>query len=132
MMVDCDGDAAALLARMAKECPGLRQVFGLCADFDANADLGGWLTDHRVPASASTSTGSGEPSSRFARKRSCANFCARHCRRYRQRDPQGMFEELRGAVRPKAPLTPIPPTPSDWRIRNLIHLLAPIVVAAVA
>ncbi|MFY9971153.1 MAG: hypothetical protein WAK41_17285, partial [Roseiarcus sp.] len=35
LMVDCDGDATALLERMARECPGLRQIFAFCADFDA-------------------------------------------------------------------------------------------------
>ncbi len=43
LMVDCDGDATALLERMARECSGLRQIFEFCVDFNANADLERWL-----------------------------------------------------------------------------------------
>ena len=53
LMVDCDGDAATLLARMARHCPGLQQIFSFCADFDPAAELERWMTEHRVPASAS-------------------------------------------------------------------------------
>src|SRR5271166_1158724 len=49
-MVDCDGDATALLKRIAQQCPGLRQVFAFCSDFRENADLERWMTEHRIPA----------------------------------------------------------------------------------
>lgn len=131
MMVDCDGDAAALLARMAEECPGLLQVLAFCADFDANADLVRWMTDHRVPASASYVNWIGRTVVQAREEARLRELLRETLPRISARDPQGMFEELRNAVRPKAPLTPIPRTPGDWRIRNLIHLLAPIVIAAI-
>ena len=47
------------------------------------------------------------------------------------REPQAMLHSLRAAVGPQVSLTPIPPTPSAWRNANIIHLFAPIIVAAV-
>ena len=46
------------------------------------------------------------------------------------REPQRRLAQLRCAVGADAPLTPIPPTPLDWRLRDLAHFLAPIVIAA--
>src|SRR5207248_2235878 len=48
-----------------------------------------------------------------------------------QRDPQGLRTELLGAIAPALPPREIPPTPLGWRLRNLAHLLLPILVAAV-
>ncbi len=131
LMVDCDGDATALLERMARECPGLRQIFAFCADFDANADLERWLKSHRVPASASYVNWVGR-SVVQAREEACLRELLREALlRLSAQEPQLQLAELRSAVRDKVALTPIPPTPLDWRLRNLAHLLAPIIVAAV-
>jgi hypothetical protein len=46
------------------------------------------------------------------------------------REPQAILQALRASVGPQVSLTPIPPTPRDWRLRNLVDLLAPIVIAA--
>jgi hypothetical protein len=130
LMVDCDGDAAALLARMAKHCPGLRQVFAFCADFDSGADLERWMTGHRIPASASYVNWLGRTVVQAREEARLRELLRETLPRVSAREPQLMLEELRNAVRPKAPLTPIPPTPLEWRIRNLLHLLVPIVIAA--
>ena len=53
LMVDCDGDAAALLSRMAKECPGLKQIFGFLRGLRSERRPGALDEAHRVPASAS-------------------------------------------------------------------------------
>jgi len=131
LMVDCDGDGTALLKRMAQQCPGLRQVFSFCADFDPNADLERWMTARRVPASASYVNWVGRTVVQAREEARLRELLREALPRISAREPQPMLEELRNAVREKAPLTPIPPTPTDWRIRNLLHLLAPIVIAAV-
>jgi hypothetical protein len=131
MMVDCDGDATDLLARMARDCPGLREVFAFCTDFDAAADLKGWLTSHRVPASASYVNWLGRTVVQAREEARLRDLLREALPKTTALDPQGMLAELREAVGGQAPLTPIPPTPSDWRVRNLVHLLAPIVVAAI-
>src|SRR5262249_50973251 len=38
-MVDCDGDADALVSRMADKCPGFSNVFAACEGFDAKGDI---------------------------------------------------------------------------------------------
>jgi hypothetical protein len=131
LMVDCDGDATALLARMAKHCPGLRQVFAFCVDFDSSVDLERWMTGHRIPASASYVNWLGRTVVQAREEARLRELLRETLPRISAREPRLMLEDLRNAVRPKAPLTPIPPTPADWRIRNLLHLLAPIVIAAI-
>ncbi len=130
LMVDCDGDATRLLARMANDCSGLRQVFAFCADFDPGADLERWMSDHRVPASASYVNWLGRSVVQAREEARLRELLRETLPRISAREPQRILEELRNAVRPKAPLTPIPPTPLEWRIRNIVHLLAPIVIAA--
>ncbi len=130
LMVDCDGDAAALLSRMAREWPALKQIFGFCTDFEANADLGRWLEAHRVGASASYVNWLGRSvvqAREEARLHEALRDALPHAT---EREPQPLLLELRRAVGAGAPLTPIPPTPLDWRLRDLAHLLTPVVVAA--
>jgi hypothetical protein len=46
---DCDGSADALLqAAVSESAPGLRRIFGCCAGFSDQTDLGGWLRSHAV------------------------------------------------------------------------------------
>jgi hypothetical protein len=130
LMVDCDGDAAALLSRMAREWPGLKQIFGFCADFEANADLERWLEAHRVRASASYVNWVGRSVVQAREEARLHDLLRDALAHATQREPQRLLAELRRAVGAEAPLTPIPPTPRDWRLRNLAHLLTPIVVAA--
>ncbi len=130
LMVDCDGDAAALLSRMAREWPGLKQIFGFCADFGANADLERWLEAHRVRASASYVNWVGRSVAQAREEARLHDLLRDALARAIEREPQRLLAELRRAVGAEAPLTPIPPTPLDWRLRNLAHLLTPIVVAA--
>src|SRR5262249_30241504 len=53
LMVDCDGDATALMKQIAEQCVGLKQVFALCADFRDTDDLDRFMAAHRVKASTS-------------------------------------------------------------------------------
>jgi hypothetical protein len=131
LMVDCDGDATALLARMARDCPGLRQIFNFCADFNANADLERWLKSHRVPASASYVNWVGRSVVQAREEARLRELLRDALPRLSAQEPQLQLAELRSAVGDKAPLTPVPPTPLDWRIRNVAHLIAPLVIAAV-
>src|SRR5262249_59080265 len=52
-MVDCDGDADALLARMAQGSPRMKEIFAHCEGFDQSADLLGWMRKYRVEPMAS-------------------------------------------------------------------------------
>jgi hypothetical protein len=130
LMIDCDGDASALLSRMAREWPGLNQIFGFCADFDANADLGRWLQSHRVRAAASYVNWVGRSVVQVREEARLHDLLREALPEATAREPQRRLAQLRCAVGADAPLTPIPPTPLDWRFRDLAHFLAPIVIAA--
>jgi hypothetical protein len=131
LMVDCDGDATALLERMAREYPGLRQTFEFCTDFDANADVERWLKGHRVAAPASYVNWVGRSVVQAREEARLRELLREALPQVSALEPQRQLVELRSAVGSKAHLTPIPSTPPDWSVRNLTHLLAPIVIAAV-
>jgi hypothetical protein len=130
LMVDCDDDATLLLKRVAQQCPGLREIFAFCADFHPG-DLEGWMTAHRIRASASYVNWVGRTVVQVREEARLREVLRETLPRISAREPQPMREELRDAVREKAPLTPIPRTPAQWRVANLLHLVAPIVVVAV-
>jgi hypothetical protein len=127
-LVDCDGDAGALLRRIAGDCPRLREVFAFAADFDGGADLGRWLEAHRTYASASYVNWLGRTAVQAREEALLRGHLREALPQVRSREPQAMLAELRAAIAPEVALTPIPPTPADWRWRNLVHLLAPIVL----
>jgi hypothetical protein len=129
-MVDCDGDADALLSLMAKECAGLRRIFAACEDFDANADFEQWLRAHRVQPSASYVNWLGRSVNQVREEARLHDLLRAALPKTRQRDPQRLLAELRRAVGCAATLTSPPPTPVAWRIRNLLHLLLPLLVLA--
>ena len=131
LMVDCDGDAAALLEKMARDCLGLRQIFGFCVDFDANVRFEHWLKSHRVQASASYINWVGRSVIQVREEARLRELLRDALPHLTAQEPQLQLAELRRAVRDKAPLTPIPPTPLDWRIRNFLHFIAPIAIAAI-
>jgi hypothetical protein len=127
-MVDCDGEADQLLARMAKEAGGLRQVLSHCEDFDGSTDLLAWLRAHRVKPMASYVNWVGRSVVQVREEARLHQLLRDALSRSEAREPQRLFAELRQSVS-AAPLTPVPPTPHGWRIRNLTHLLLPLLVA---
>jgi hypothetical protein len=131
LMADCDGDATALLERIARECPGLKRIFEFCVDFDASGNLESWLKAHRIRASTSYVNWLGRTVSQVQEEARLRELLREALPRLAAQEPHLQLSELRAAVRDKAPLTPLPPTPSDWRNRNLAHFLIPIVIAAI-
>jgi hypothetical protein len=131
LMVDCDGDATALMGQIAEQCVDLKKVFALCADFREAEDLKHFMAAHRVKASASYVNWVGRSVVQARQEAKLRERLREMLPNISSREPQAMLEELREAVGPNTPLTPIPATPTGWRKRNLLHLLAPIIVAAV-
>jgi hypothetical protein len=131
LMVDCDDDETLLVKRVAQQCPRLREIFAFCADFHPSAYFEGWMTAHRIRATASYVNWLGRTVVQVREEAHLREVLCETLPRISAREPQPMREELRNAVREKAPLTPIPRTPAHWRVANLLHLVAPIVVAAV-
>ena len=128
-MIDCDGDATELMQRVARECPELRQVFAFCADFGAGADLARWMAAHRIDAAASYVNWVGRTVVQAREEARLRELLHEALRKVETREPQAMLDTLRAVVGSHVSLTPIPPTPRVWRNANVIHLLAPSVVA---
>lgn len=131
LMVDCDGDATALMKQIAEQCVSLKQVFAFCADFRETDDLDRFMGAHRVKASASYVNWVGRSVVQAREEAGLRELLREMLPRISSCEPQAILAELREAVGPKASLTPIPPTPTGWRNRNLLHLFTPIVVATV-
>jgi hypothetical protein len=131
LMVDCDGDAAPLMRRIAEQCVGLKQIFALCADFRDTDDSARFMATHRVKASASYVNWVGRSVVQAREEARLRELLRETLPGISPSEPQAILAELREAVQVKASLTPIPPTPTEWRNRNLLHLLAPIAIAAV-
>src|SRR5262249_38243552 len=87
-------------------------------------------TRHRVGASASYVNWVGRTVVQAREEAQLRELLREALPRVSAGEPQAMFGELRRAVGTQASLTPIPPTPRAWRNRNLLHFLAPVVVAA--
>jgi hypothetical protein len=129
-MVDCDGDANMLLARLARERDSeLRQIFDCCEGLNAGVDLLAWLTARRVKPIASYVNWVG---------RSVAQVHQEACLHRRLRDalpkiestdPQTIFTNLKEQAK-SCTLTAAPATP-QWSIHKLLLILLPVVVAVV-
>jgi hypothetical protein len=131
-MADCDGDADELLARIAQKADGgLRQIFGYCEDFVETGDLLGWLRAHRVRPLASYVNWIGRTVVQAKEEARLHCLLRKTLPEIDERDPQGIFTRLRELVVLPEPLTPTPPTPLGWRIRNLAHMLLPLLLAAI-
>jgi len=131
-MADCDGDADELMEHMVQQAgAGLHEVFKYCGDFDPNANLLGWLRAHRVRPRASYVNWVGRTVIQAREEAELHGLLRDALSRTTARDPQQLRSELLRLIAPGPPLTEIPPTPLPWRLRNLAHLLLPILVAAV-
>jgi hypothetical protein len=129
--VDCDGDADELLARIAQSADaGLRQIFRYCEDFVETGELLGWLRAHRVQPLASYVNWVGRTVVQAKEEARLHDLLRNALPGIDERDPKRILARLRKAVGPVL-LTPTPPTPLGWRIRNLAHMLLPLLLAAI-
>jgi hypothetical protein len=128
-MVDCDGDADELLAQIAQKSGGLAEIFGHCG-YDGIADILSWLRAHRVKPLASYVNWVGRTAVQAKEEAELHRQLREALPNIEARDPQGILTELRRTARPARPLTPEQPTPAAWRIRNLAHMLLPVLLAA--
>jgi hypothetical protein len=128
-MADCDGSADELLARMAREAGGLREIFGYCEGFGEGTDLLRWMLAHRVRPSASYVNWVGRSVVQAREEARLHGLLREALPRIEEREPHRILAQLRQLVGPVAVLTPVPSTPVSWRIRNIAHLLFPLILA---
>lgn len=129
-MVDCDGPADELLARMTQKPDGLREIFGHCEGFDKTADMLDWLRAHRVKPAASYVNWVGRSVGQVREEARLHELLRAALSGIEESEPQKILVRLRQSIVLPGPLKPAPPTPLAWRIRNLSHLLLPFVLAA--
>ena len=131
-MVDCDGDSDELLQHMVQKAgAGLQEIFQYCGYSERDANLLGWLRAHRVKPRASYVNWVGRTVAQVRDEAKLHDLLRDALAATTQRDPQNLRTELLAAIAPALPPQEIPPTPPGWRLRNLVHLLLPILVAAV-
>jgi hypothetical protein len=128
-MVDCDGSADELLARMAQRPNGLRAIFGHCEEFAQTADMLDWLRARRVKPAASYVNWVGRSVGQVREEARLHELLRAALSGIEESEPQQILVGLRKSIMLPEPLKPAPQTPLDWRIRNLWHLLPPFLVA---
>jgi hypothetical protein len=129
---DCDGDAQDLLQEMiAIAETGLREIFSYCLEYEADRPLLQWMLKHSHKSSADYVNWIGRSVQQVheeaALQRSLSNKLqeliakqseALNIRDIRQQLLTHVELELdSGALT----LTPPPPTPLDWKLRNVLH-----------
>jgi hypothetical protein len=130
---DVDGDAGAFLAELAARTPaGLRALFSCCEGFAPEIDLVSWMKAHSAPSSASYVNWRGRTVRRIREEAALHDALQSHIERaaseLRHMPPAGVHAKLRELVNldvaaGRLTLSPEDPTPSGWRIRNVLHLL---------
>lgn len=132
LMVDCDGDADELLARMAREIAGLRTIFEHCEGCDEATDMLGWLRAHCIQPMASYVNWVGRSVVQIQEEARLHQVLRDALAQTNEREPQELLARLRQYGASAGPLTRPPPTPLAWRIRNLTHLLLPLFLLLLA
>jgi hypothetical protein len=127
-MVDCDGSADELLARIVREASGLETVFAFCEGFTQPVDMLGWLRTHRVTPQASYVNWVGRSVLQVQEEDQLHAMLRAALPGLRDGTPQEMFRRLQALVKPEM-LSPMPETPNAWRVENLRHLLQPFAIA---
>ncbi|MFL5334068.1 MAG: hypothetical protein ACJ8H8_13020 [Geminicoccaceae bacterium] len=139
---DCDGDAGAFLDELiAAAEPGLRRIFAHCTDFGAETDLRYWMTVHTARPTASYVNWIGRTVRQIREEATLRRALVGKARELgngpavvppaRLRDQ--LLDFVRGEIGAhRLELTPEPPTPNDWRVRNLLHAVAIPVILVVA
>jgi hypothetical protein len=139
---DCDGDARTMLADLAARAePGLRRIFSCCG-LGAGENLAAWMrARNRQPAALYLN----RPGRAVRHIREDADVC-RAIERFVDRERASLAgkdsREVHAIVRKflmeevrtgRVPLTPEPPTPVGWRLRQTLHAVSvPLVLLLLA
>jgi hypothetical protein len=126
-MVDCDGDAGALMEQIGQKAEaGLRQIFRHCIGVIGITHPLDVMRTHRVYPRTSYVNWVGRTVAEVRDEARLHDLLRDALGQTTARDPQPLRAELLRLVRPNPPLREIPPTPLGWRLRNLAHFLLPI------
>ena len=139
---DCDGSGARQLDEFVRIAPtGLREVFSHCAGFPPDPrDLGPFLHSRDLPVAAAYVNWIGRTRQRIREERALAEALASRVRELQSTPPgqlqavrQQLVDHVAGERRAgRLNLTPEPPTPPGWWLRNLLHAIAIPVLGLIA
>ena len=143
LLGDCDGPAECFLAELVERAgPGLRRIFAFCRDFSADEDLLDWMRRHARRPSANYVNWIGRTVLQVHEEQALrAALLDRLQKGGDVRDgepPSAVHERLARFVNSEIEtgrlhLTPPPPTPWGWKLRNAIHAVGvPVALLALA
>ncbi len=128
-MGDCDGPAHTCLSLMAQRAgPGLGRIFAHCEGFAQGKDLTTWMLGHDRPLAATYVHWRGRSVQQIREETALQQLLSARVSRSPEADARRTHHFLRGVVQAEVAagrlsLTPPAPTPLDWQVANLVHLL---------
>lgn len=129
---DCDGRADTFIAELATRAErGLRRIFSHCRGFvEDQASLVKWMHAHNIKPKANYVNTVGRTVVQIREEHALHEALSAKLQRIiaenRSDDPRAIRQRLLSFVEleqhaGRLPLSPPPPTPVVWRVRNLIH-----------
>jgi len=126
---DIDGDADSFIDDVVERAAaGLRRLFACCEGFDANTNLRRYLRDHRVESSANYINWLGRTVTDVREEAALRDSLETFVRCTPPLTAKDLHRAAQKFVRDETAagrltLTPEPPTPLGWKIRNTAHLI---------
>ncbi|MCH9699150.1 MAG: hypothetical protein K0U68_13700 [Gammaproteobacteria bacterium] len=131
---DIDGDRISFLAELTERAgSGLRQIFAYCEDFDDDTcDLLSWMTSHNVKPQANYINWLGRTVKQVREEAALHDNLSLWLQDNVESIGRDNTRQLRQALLShvemekhagRLTLSPPEPTPFDWKIRNVLHLV---------
>jgi hypothetical protein len=137
-LADFDGSADAFRADLARRAAaGLTRIFSCCRDFDPGAEIAAyiapWMEAHETPAATLYANWRGRTVQQIREENALRLALEQHLQAksaaFANLRPAEVHAELRAFTQAemragRLALTPPPPTPFGWWLRNAAHLVA--------
>jgi hypothetical protein len=133
-LADFDGTADDFRADLARRAgKGLASIFSCCQGFAPDTDIAGWMKEHDVSAATNYVNWLGRTVSQIheedALRTALENHLQRKSAAFADLSPREVHAALRAFLRSeigegRLTLTPAPPTPIGWWLRDAAHLVA--------
>ena len=130
---DVDGAAKAVQGQLIKRARnGLDRIFSCCEGFTSDTDLLAWMKQHHAPAIAAYVNWRGRTVRQIREEAALyaalENYTEQYSAAFQDLRPCELHERLRSFVNAeksgrRLTLSPESPTPLDWQIRNLLHMI---------
>lgn len=130
---DVDGDAHAFLQQLVERAgAGLHRIFSHCKSFNGNVDLLRWMIVRDTAPAASYVNWTGRTVSQVEEEEALHQELQRYLREHAESlsssGARQSFDSLKTHLEREREagrivLTPEPPTPTGWRVKNLLNLV---------